>query len=94
MVTSLIDFPYEISEGWEKKYEMPVPQLEDNYKNDITSSLRYLELKKIKKLMSMNAEELSKTTSMERQMLLIQTHNHLKNMEIQLTKDIGTVIMK
>jgi hypothetical protein len=27
-------------------------------------------------------------------MLLIQTHSHLKNMEIQLTKEIGMVIMK
>ncbi len=94
MVTSLIEFPYEVSEGWEKKYEMPVPTKEDNYIDDITSSLRYLQLRKIKKLISLNEDELSKTTLLERQMLLIQTHNHLKNIEIQLTKEIGTVIMK
>jgi hypothetical protein len=41
-----------------------------------------------------NAEELSKTTSADRQMLLIQTHAHLKTMEMQLTKEIGMVIMK
>jgi len=94
MVMSLIEFPYEVSEGWEKKYEMPVPTKEDNYRDDITSSLRYLQLRKIKKLISLNEDELSKTTLLERQMLLIQTHNHLKNIEIQLTKEIGTVIMK
>lgn len=94
MVMSLIEFPYEVSEGWEKKYEMPVPTKEDNYIDDITSSLRYLQLRKIKKLISLNEDELSKTTLLERQMLLIQTHNHLKNIEIQLTKEIGTVIMK
>lgn len=93
-VVNLIEFPYEVSDGWETKYEMPVPTREDNYKNDIASTLRYLELKKIKKLINQNAEELGRTTSVERQMLLIQTHSHLKNMEIQLTKEIGMVIMK
>jgi DNA primase len=73
---------------------MPVPKREDNYKTDIASTLRYLELKKIKKLIGVNAEELGKTTSADRQMLLIQTHSHLKTMEMQLTKEIGMVIMK
>ncbi|MEO8721744.1 MAG: DNA primase [Ginsengibacter sp.] len=93
-VVNLIEFPYEVSEGWETKFEMPVPKREDNYKNDISSTLRYLELKKIKKLIGINAEELGKTTSVDRQMLLIQTHSHLKNMEMQITKEIGMVIMK
>lgn len=93
-VVHLIEFPYEVSEGWETKYEMKVPKREENYKSDIESTLRYLELKKIKKLIGINADELAKTTSVERQMLLIQTHGHLKTMEMQLTKEIGMVIMK
>ena len=93
-VVHLIEFPYEVSDGWEKKYEMKVPAREENYKTDILSTLRYLELKKIKKLIHLNVEELGKTKSVDRQMLLIQTHSHLKEMEIQLTKEIGTVIMK
>ncbi len=93
-VVNMIEFPYEVSDGWLQKYEMPVPTREENYKKDITSSFRYLELKKIKKLINMNAEEIEKTSSTERQMLLIQTHAHLKNMEMQLTREIGMVIMK
>lgn len=93
-VMHLIEFPYEVSDGWEKKYEMPVPTREDNYRTDIVSTLRYLELKKIKKLIQQNAEELGKTESAETQTLLLQTHTHLKGMEIQLTKEIGMVIMK
>ena len=93
-VVHLIEFPYEVSDGWEAKYEMKVPKREENYKTDIASTLRYLELKKIKKLIVINADELSKSTSSDRQMLLIQTHSHLKNMEMQLTKEIGMVIMK
>ncbi len=93
-VVHLIEFPYEVSDGWESKYEMVVPTREGNYKIDITSTLRYLELKKIKKLIVTNADELAKTTAADEQMLLIQTHSHLKSMEMQLTKEIGMVIMK
>ena len=93
-VIALIDFPYEISDGWKEKYEMPVPTREDNYKNDIISTLRYLELKRIKKLITINAEELQKTTSSDRQILLIQTHSHLKKMEIDITHQMGMVILK
>ena len=93
-VVHLIEFPYEVSDGWEQKYEMAVPTREGNYKTDVASTLRYLELKKIKKLISLNADELGKTKSVDRQMLLIRTHSHLKNMEMQLTKEIGMVIMK
>jgi len=93
-VVSLIDFPYEVSNGWKEKYEMPVPTREDNYKKDITSTLRYLELKRIKKLITVNAEELEKTSSWERQVLLIQTQAHLKMMESQITNEMGTVILK
>jgi DNA primase len=93
-VVSLLDFPYEISDGWKEKYEMPVPTREDNYKNDIVSTLRYLELKRIKKLITDNADELERTSAWDRQVLLIQTQTHLKNMEIKITNEIGTVILK
>lgn len=93
-VVALLDFPYEISDGWKEKYEMPVPTREDNYRNDIVSTLRYLELKRIKKLITDNADELEKTTVWDRQVLLIQTQTHLKNMEIKITNEIGTVILK
>src|SRR5690606_38912187 len=69
-VVALLDFPYEISDGWEAKYEMKVPTREDNYKKDVTSTLRYFELKRIKKLISENEVELEKTISTDRQMLL------------------------
>ena len=93
-VVHLIEFPYEVSDGWQSKYEMAVPTREENYRTDIMSTLRYLELKKIKKLILINASELERESNPERQMLLIQTHSQLKNMEMQLTAEIGLVIMK
>ena len=61
MVVSIIEFPYEISPGWLKNYEMPVPTREENYKAEIISTLSYLELKKIKKkLIAFNQKELGR----------------------------------
>jgi DNA primase len=94
MVVSIIEFPYEISPGWLKNYEMPVPTREENYKAEIISTLSYLELKKIKKLIAFNQKELEETTSPERQILLIKTHVHLKDLETKITKEIGAVIMR
>ncbi len=94
IVISIIEFPYDISPGWLKNYEMPVPTREDNYKSEVVSSLSYLELKKIRKLISINEKELEDATSSEKQIFLIQTHNHLKNMEIKITTDMGMVILK
>ena len=94
MVVSIIEFPYEISPGWLKNYEMPVPTREENYKAEIISTLSYLELKKIKKLIAFNQKELEETSSPERQILLMQTHVRLKDLETKITKEIGAVIMR
>ncbi len=94
IVLSIIEFPYDISPGWLKNYEMPVPTREDNYKKEIISTLNYLELKKIRNLIRMNEKELEEAKSAERQIFLIQTHNHLKNMEIKITNEMGMVILK
>ena len=93
-VISLIEFPYEISAGWKERYEMPVPSREDNYLKDIKSSLTYLQLKRIRKLIDENEIELQNSKEIGEQILLVQTHAHLKKMEIELTNEIGTVILK
>ncbi|KAA9037704.1 DNA primase [Ginsengibacter hankyongi] len=94
MVVSLIEFPYEISPNWLNTYEVPVPTREDNFKEEIISTLSYLELKKLKKLIEQNQKELEVTSSPERQILLIQTHVRLKDLETKITRDIGAVILK
>ena len=47
-----------------------------------------------KKMMLENQLELQHSTNPEEQMLILQTHQHLKQMEIQLTQKLGTVIYK
>ncbi|HVZ95910.1 MAG TPA: DNA primase [Chitinophagaceae bacterium] len=93
-VVSLIEFPYEISPNWQNVYEVPVPTKEDTYKADIVSTISYLDLRKIKKLIGENQRELETASSPERQLLLMQTHVRLKELETRITKSMGTVILK
>ena len=93
-VVDLVQFPYEISDGWQEKYETKVPQRDDNYIKDIDSTLCYLQLNKIKRLITINEKELATSSKTEETNLLIQTHFHLKQLEMGITKELGTVILK
>jgi DNA primase len=94
LVVSIIEFAYEVSyDGW-KKYELTVPKADDNYKNEVISSLMYLKLRKIKQMITENQKALEKPNVPEEQMILLQLHQRLKEMEINITQQVGTVILK
>jgi len=94
LVVSIMEFPYEISPGWKEHYEMPVPTREDNYKEEVFSTVNYLKLRKIKRLISINQKDLEKPRSAEEQISLLQTHKHLKDLEVEMTRQMGTVILR
>jgi DNA primase len=56
--------------------------------------MTYLKLKKVKRLIVENQYDLEKEESQVDVIILLQTHKHLKELEMQLMKDIGTVIFK
>lgn len=66
---------------------------EDKSLVEVISAVNYLKLRKIKKLISQNQLDLERATQDE-QSTLFQTHHHLKLMEMELTKKLGTVILK
>ncbi len=94
LVVSIIEFPYEVSPGWKEYYEMPVPTREDVYKEEVLSTLTYLRLRKIKKLININQLDLEHAKSPEDQLAFLQTHKHLKDLELEITRQMGTVILK
>lgn len=94
VVVSIMYFPYELSGKWKTEFEMPVATREEQYREEIRSTLNYLKLRKIKRLIEQNQKDLEKSKNVEEQLMLIQTHQHLKQMEIQLLKQAGTVILK
>ena len=93
-VVSLLDFPYELSHNWKEHFEGKIFTREELYLEEVRSTMNYLKLRKIKKLIEENQKDLERLHTSEEQVVLIQTHQHLKQMEIDLTKQMGTVILR
>lgn len=94
VVVSLIAFPYEVSKNWAEKYNQTVPEREDQYLADITSTLRYIDMRNIKKLLEENERQIKSDQTPDQLAVLLKTHQHLKNLEIELAQQAGTVILK
>jgi DNA primase len=93
-VVSLLEFPYELSPNWKEHFEGKILTRDDLYKEEIISTVNYLKLRKVKKMIEENQKDLGKASSPEEQLVIIQTHQALKQMEVTLLKNLGTVILK
>jgi DNA primase len=94
MVIKLMEEETEISPNWKYYYQGYIATREDLYKEEVNSTLNYLQLRKIKKLMMENQAELEKTNDPEQQFVCIQVHQMLKKMEKEITQQTGMVIYK
>jgi DNA primase len=66
---------------------------EDRSHEEVLSAIIYLKLKKVKKLLLQNQADMEKASPTE-QMTLFLTHHHLKQVEMELTGKLGSVIVK
>jgi DNA primase len=94
LAVSIMDFNYELSHNWKDHFEGKIATRDDLYKEEVLSTMGYLKLRKIKRMMEENQQDLEKPHSSDEQMMLLQTHMHLKELEMALTRGIGTVILK
>jgi DNA primase len=94
LVVSIMDFPYELSEKWKTEFEMPVITREQVYREEVKSTASYLKLRKIKRMIIQNQQDLEKSTNAEEQFVYMQTHQHLKQLEQEIVKQSGTVIIR
>lgn len=67
---------------------------EDKTNEEVESAVNYLKLRKIKRMLLENQLDLEKEHSPEEFSMLHQTHEHLKLMEMELTKKMGAVIIR
>ncbi len=94
LVVGIMDFNYELSHKWPEHFEGHIATREELYREEVFSTLNYLKLRKLKRMMDENQGDLEKATVAEDQLVLVQTHQHLKKMEIELTRQLGTVIFR
>jgi len=94
MAVSLLTEKHEISPNWTKYYKGDILVRDQRYKEEVMSCMTYLKLKKVKRLIIENQLDLEKEQSNDDMILLLQTHRHLKQLEMDLMKSVGTVIYK
>ena len=67
---------------------------EDKTNEGVESAVNYLKLRKIKRMLLENQLDMEKEHSPDEYTMLHQTHEHLKKMEMELTKKTGAVIIR
>jgi DNA primase len=98
-VTSLVvrimeDQEADLSPRWKDEFEITTVYGDGAYLKDTISTTNYLILRKIRKMIMENQEELMKSTDVEAQINCMQMHQHLKQLENELTNGVGTVIFR
>lgn len=94
MVVSIMDVQHELSEKWKSEFEMAVPTREDTYREEVVSTLKYLKIRKIKRMIEQNQQDMQQPHTQEELMMLLQTHVHLKEMQRSILDKLGTVILR
>ena len=88
------DFIKTIAPDNEEKLMRYLKMDEDKTNEGVDSAVNYLKLRKIKRMLLENQLDLEKQHTLEEFSMLHQTHEHLKKMEMELTKKMGAVILK
>lgn len=94
LAVSIMDLHYDLSPNWNQVYEGKITNPDDVYKEDVLSTMGYLKLRKIQRLIEENQNDMKNLKPGEDLKVLMQTHHHLKEMERNLTRDLGTVATK
>jgi DNA primase len=88
------DFMQSLAVGNDEKLMRFLKIQEDRTNEEVESAINYLKLRKIKRMIIENQADLEKPHTTDESTMLYQTHAHLKQMEMELTKKIGAVIIK
>ncbi len=79
--------------GNEEQLSTFLKSQEDKTLDEVTSAISYLKLKKIKRMLLQNQADMEKA-DIDQQLTLFKTHQHLKEMEMAISKKIGSVFIR
>lgn len=93
-VISIMASPYELSQNWDVIMEGKNITTQDVSREDVILSLSYFKLRKLKKMLQQNQLDMQQTTDAETLNRCIAVHKSLKEIEQEITKILGTVIIQ
>ena len=85
--------PFELSQRWDDVMEGMKILERDTSVDDAIASMNYFKLRKIKKMFEQNQRDMEHAP-FEEQLKLIELHKQLKEFEREITKQLGTVILR
>ncbi len=94
LVVTVTMFPYELSHRWDEKLENMNILNQDTSHRDVLMSVNFFKLRKIKKMFEQNQRNMTSNKPLPELMKLIEIHRHLKNLEVEITKQLGSVIVR
>jgi len=93
LVVNITVTQFELSPNWDQKIEGLNIAGRDTSHEDVLMSVNYFKLRKIKRMFDENQRDLEHAPP-DKQVQLMEIHMHLKEMEKELTRQLGTVILK
>lgn len=93
LVVTLSVNPFELSQKWDEVMETMDIVNRDTSRQDVMISVSYYKLRKVKKMIEENQRDIE-NASYDDFKVLHEVHRHLKDVERELTKQLGTVILK
>ncbi len=93
LVVAVTMLPFELSPNWDEVLEGMNIVNRDVSHTDVSMSVNYYKLRKIKKMLEENQRDMEHAP-MDELMKLIAVHKDLKEIERLLTKELGTVIIR
>ncbi|TAD88003.1 MAG: DNA primase [Bacteroidetes bacterium] len=94
LVISMLTFPYELSARWEKMNEGKRKPVDTSSIDEARHAVDFFRLRKLKVMLEQNQQELEATKDPEQQTALMKVHLSLKEYEMNITNNLGTVIMR
>jgi DNA primase len=87
-------FPYELSQNWMEKHTIPVPSRESVLLEDVSKTIIYFILRKIKATMNELFDELREIQDVEEEKIIQTSYAELKRNEIELLHEFKTVLVR
>lgn len=88
----MVEIPEEVSKNWEIKADIRAPKMDGHLEESIFSAAMHFRLRKLKALIKENMELLRSSPAGPEQDELIKKHLLLKNIEKEITDQMGIVI--
>jgi len=94
-IANMMSDKHSLAEGWAKFLGRPITSAEENYREEINSSINYFTLKKIEQMIGQNDEELKKADAekdIDKSIGSLQLKQHLNEMRSTLMKQMGITV--